>query len=68
LKGVGWSERWLCRAVILRTPHKRKNTVKPTLPLSGREEAFAIQADSLAACPLEGLVRSVLHVISLPIS
>jgi hypothetical protein len=32
-RGVGWSERWLCRAVILRTPHKRKNTVKPTLKI-----------------------------------
>jgi hypothetical protein len=31
-----------------------------TLPLSGRQEAIAIEADSTAACPLEGLVRSLL--------
>jgi hypothetical protein len=29
----------------------------PTLPLSGRQEAIAIEADSMAACPLEGFVR-----------
>ena len=28
-----------------------------TLPLSGRQEAIAIEADSAAACPLLGLVR-----------
>jgi len=28
-----------------------------TLPLSGRQEANAIEADSTAACPLQGLVR-----------
>jgi hypothetical protein len=31
----------------------------PTLPLSGRQEAIAMEADSTAACPLQGLVRSV---------
>jgi hypothetical protein len=28
-----------------------------TLPLSGRQEAIAIEADLTAACPLQGLVR-----------
>jgi hypothetical protein len=28
-----------------------------TLPLSGRQEAIAIEADSTAVCPLQGLVR-----------
>ena len=31
----------------------------PTLPLSGRQEAIAIEAGLMVACPLEGLVRSV---------
>lgn len=32
-------------------------SIHPTLPLSGRQEAIAVKADSKAACPLQGLVR-----------
>jgi hypothetical protein len=41
--------------------HKLENPMvpfHPTLPLSGRQEAIAFK-DSTAACPLQGLVRSV---------
>ncbi|MEA5416605.1 hypothetical protein [Synechococcus sp. BA-132 BA5] len=42
--------------------HKKQYAMLPTidhrtLPLSGRQEAIAIEADSTAACPLQGLVR-----------
>ena len=33
------------------------STDRITLPLSGRQEAFPIESDSTAACPLQGLVR-----------
>jgi hypothetical protein len=45
--------RFLSRLAIT---HGRSNG-RLTLPLSGRQEAFAIEADSMAACPLEGFVR-----------
>ena len=39
--------------------------VRRTLPLSGRQGAIAIEADSTVACPLEGLVRhSILPCIA----
>ena len=41
--------------------------VRLTLPLSGRQGVIAFEADSMAACPLEGLVgwlpgSSILHL------
>ena len=38
-------------------PNRQQHTGYRTLPLSGRQEAIAIEADLTAACPLKGLVR-----------
>ena len=36
--------------------HLRFRRLHPTLPLSGRQEAIAFEAELPAACPLQGLV------------